>query len=191
MLEPAELLALAHVDVAGKIDRPSRLGIQHHVEEMQTDARDQDLAVPIVIPENLGDLADHLHPFLPHVVEPSDERAHVLGPRLRREDRLIRGEDERRVNPDAFRRQGLNRLEPFRRHLNLHYHVLVKLRELAALFDHLLRLSRRDLEGDRAVDEGEDVGRGGPVVPIVGGGGVAQQISSMPTRPMRRSTERG
>src|SRR5205807_554180 len=52
---------------------------------------------------------------------------------------------------------GLDRLEPFRRHLNLHYHVLVKLRELAALFDHLLRLSRRDLEGDRAVDEGEDV----------------------------------
>src|SRR5207253_1607627 len=73
------------------------------------------------------------------------------------EDRLVRGENERRVDLDALRGQGLDRLEPFRRHLNLHYHVLVKLRELAALFDHLLRLSRSDLDGDRAVDEGQDV----------------------------------
>src|SRR5205809_173528 len=121
------------------------------------DTRHQDFAVPIVIPKNLGDFADYLHPFLAHVIEPSDERAHVLRPRLRGEDRLVRGENERRVNLDALRGQGLDRLEPFRGHLNFHDHVLVQLRELAALLDHLLRLGRRNLEGDRAVDEGEDV----------------------------------
>jgi len=41
--------------------------------------------------------------------------------------------------------------------LDLDDDVLVELRELAALLDHLVRLGRRDLEGDRAVDEGEDV----------------------------------
>src|SRR6266581_6825456 len=125
--------------------------------ERMADRGDEDFAIPFVVPEDRDDLADHLHPVLAHVVEPADERADVLRARLRREDRLVRAEDQGRVDLDAFRRQGLNRLQAFRRHLNLHDDVLMELRELTALLDHLVRLGRRDLEANRAVDEGEDV----------------------------------
>src|SRR2546430_9119746 len=146
---------LEHVEGERDDVRAELRGLDH-VDGM-SDARHQDLPVPVVVPENPGDLPDALHALLADVVEPSDERAHVLRPRLRREDRLVRGENERRVDLDAFGRESLDRLEALRRHLNLHDDILVELRELAALLDHLVRLGRRDLEGDRPVDEGEDV----------------------------------
>src|SRR5206468_653139 len=42
-------------------------------------------------------------------------------------------------------------------HLNFYDDVLVELRELPALLDHVVGVRRRDLEADRPVDEGEDV----------------------------------
>src|SRR5713226_4027997 len=39
------------------------------------DRRHEDLTVPIVLREDLDDLPDHLHAFLAHVVEATDERA--------------------------------------------------------------------------------------------------------------------
>src|SRR3989475_11873546 len=91
---------LEHVEWERDDVRAELRGLDH-VEGM-SDARNQDLTVPVVVPENLGDLSDDLHSLLAHVVEPSDERAHVLRPRLRREDRLVRGKNERRVDLDAF-----------------------------------------------------------------------------------------
>src|SRR5438128_9443285 len=127
-----------------------------HVEWV-SDRCDEDLAVPVVVPEDLDDLADDLHALLAHIVQAADERTHVLRACFRGEDRLIRREDQGRVDLHALRGKGFDRLEALRGHLNLHDDVLVELRELATLLDHLVRLRRRDLQGDRAVDEGEDV----------------------------------
>src|SRR5438552_3629347 len=90
-------------------------------------------------------------------VEAADERAHILGPGLCGEDRLIRGEDEGRVDLHALGREGLDRLQPLRRHLDLHDDVLVKLRELPPLLDHLVGGGCRDLQRNRPVHEGQDV----------------------------------
>src|SRR5205809_95514 len=113
--------------------------------EGMPDTCDEDLAIPIVVPEDLRDLSDHLHLVLAHVVKPADEGALVLRPGLRGEDRLVRGEDEGRVDLHALGREGLDRLQPLRRHLDLHNDVLVQLRELPSLLDHLVPGGRRDL----------------------------------------------
>src|SRR5437667_44787 len=127
-----------------------------HVERV-SDRCDEDLAVPVVVPEDLEHLADDMHALLAHVVQAADERTHVLRARFRGEDRLIRREDQGRVDLHALRGKGFDRLKALRCHLDLHDDVLVELRELATLLDHLVRLRRRDLQGYRAVDEGEDV----------------------------------
>src|SRR5213593_929002 len=144
-------------DVEGQRDDvgPELRGLDHM--QRMAYGRHEDLAVPIVVVENLDDLPNHLHAFLTHVVQAADERAHVLRASFRRQDGLVRGEDQGRVDPNAFRGERLDRLEALRRHLNLHDDVLVELRELPALLDHVVGLGRCDLEGDRSVDEGEDV----------------------------------
>src|SRR5439155_23921303 len=116
----------------------------YHVEWVMERCDDY-LAVPVLVPEDLDYLADDLHALLAHIVQAADERTHVLRACFRGEDRLIRREDQGRVDLHALRGKGFDRLEALRGHLNLHDDVLVELRELATLLDHLVRLGRRDL----------------------------------------------
>src|SRR5437867_12410415 len=91
---------LQHVERQRNDVRAELRGLDH-VERM-ANRRDEDLTIPVVVPEDLDDLANHLHPLLALVVEASDERAHVLRTRLRRKNRLGRAEDEGGVDPDAL-----------------------------------------------------------------------------------------
>src|SRR3990172_782925 len=74
--------------------RPELRGLDH--VEGVAHGGDEDLALELVVPEDRDNLADDLHAVLAHVVEPPDERAHVLRPRLRGEDRLVRAEQDRK-----------------------------------------------------------------------------------------------
>src|SRR3990170_6859551 len=96
----------------------------NHMQRMAY-RRDEDLTVPFVVPEDRNNLANHLHSILANVVEATDERAHVLRPRLRGEDCLVRAEDQRRIDLDALCGECLDRLEPLRRHLHFHDDVLM------------------------------------------------------------------
>jgi len=77
------------------------------------DAGGQDLALEIVVVEDPSDLAHQIHADVADVVETPEERADVGGARLRRQERLRGGEDQRGVDPDPLRREGLDRAQSF------------------------------------------------------------------------------
>src|SRR5882724_11682140 len=123
------------------------------------DAGGQDLALEVVVVEDGPDLAHDLHAYVADVVEPADERAHERRPRLRRQERLRRREDEGRVDRDPLRREGLDGAQTLADHRDLDDHVggpdLAL--DLPALADHLIRGGRDHLGADRAGHDGADL----------------------------------
>jgi hypothetical protein len=124
----------------------------------------EDLGRELVVLEDLHDLADEIHARGGDVVQPTHERADVGRSHLGGEQRLGRGEDQRDVDADAFRRERLAGLHPRLGERHLHHDVLVELGELAPLAQHAVDVGGDDFGAGRPLHDLADALQQRPVV---------------------------
>src|SRR3954452_20137979 len=75
------------------------------------DRRREHFRVVLEEADDLGQLADDRQPFLVDIIEAADERREQRGAGLRREESLVRAEDQGAVGLDAFGLEPAHRLE--------------------------------------------------------------------------------
>src|SRR5437667_442719 len=134
----------------------ARLRRVHHVERV-ADRRGEHLRREPLDPVDLTDVADEVHADVRDVVEATEERADVVGARLRREQRLGRREAERLVDADPFAREVLHRLEPGLGEGALDDDVGRDLMELLAFLHHPLEIGRDHFEAHVARHDRADL----------------------------------
>ena len=103
------------------------------------------------------DLLGHLHAVVSNLVEPAHERAHVRRARLRDEQALGRGENQRRVRLDPLLVEDLDRLHAILEHGNFDHDILVHLHQLPRLLHHPLTIRAHHLRTDRPVADRADL----------------------------------
>src|SRR2546427_5500989 len=134
----------------------ARLRRVHHVERV-ADRPAEHLRREPLDPVDLTDVADEVHADVRDVVEAPEERADVVGARLRREERLGRREAERLVDADPLAREEPHRPDPVLGERALDDDVGRDLREFRALLDHPLEVGGDDLEAHVARHDRADL----------------------------------
>ncbi len=117
----------------------------------------EDLRLEIVVSIDGKDVLNHLYARESKVIDPAHERAHDVGPRFGRHQRLGRAEAQCHIDTDAFLRQRVNRLDTFRNQRDFDDYVLVNFGEAPPFRNHFFRGQREHFSAHIAVDQLADL----------------------------------
>ena len=98
-----------------------------------------------------------IHAVLADIVQPADKRTNKIGAGLGGHDRLRRRKDEGDVDPNPFVAECFRGFQTFLGHRTLHHDVRVKLRKVAAFFNHSCRIRTHRFRTDGTIDDRADL----------------------------------
>src|SRR5207249_2798218 len=108
----------------------------------------QNLGFDLIISVNLQSILNHLHSFMPGVVQASYERANVRSPCLCRKQGLVGRENEGDVRVDSFFAERLDRYQARARHRTLYNHVRAERCQVVSFLQHSLGFLARVISFD-------------------------------------------